>query len=181
MDYLSRAGTGTGGRTEEFGLMLQNLAAVTANYRRAGIQLFVVAYLVRSPGEVAGVPTAPGLPLRVPRSTKPASGLEPFALDLHVRAVGAGECGGGHIAQHLLHRGRTANRIGLECSPVGGVLARQMEGGGDQRAGGHTSGDDEEQAVGGYVGAVIWSVNGYEDRTRWVLVRPGHDARFAQR
>jgi len=60
LDYLSRAGTGTGGRTEEFGLMLQNLAAVTANYRKAGIQLFVVAYLVRSPGEVAGVRAAPG-------------------------------------------------------------------------------------------------------------------------
>ncbi len=55
LDYLSWAGTGTGDRAAEFGLMLQNLAAVAANYRRAGIRLFVLAYFVRSPGEVAGV------------------------------------------------------------------------------------------------------------------------------
>ena len=35
--------------------MLQNLAAVAANYRRAGVRLFVLAYFVRSPGEVQGV------------------------------------------------------------------------------------------------------------------------------
>jgi hypothetical protein len=35
--------------------MLQNLAAVAANYRRAGIKLFVLAYFVRSPGEVRSV------------------------------------------------------------------------------------------------------------------------------
>ena len=34
--------------------MLQNLAAVAANYRRAGVRLFVLAYFVRSPGEVQG-------------------------------------------------------------------------------------------------------------------------------
>ena len=47
LDYLSWAGTGTGtdDRAAEFGLMLQNLAAVTANYRRAGIRFFVLAYL----------------------------------------------------------------------------------------------------------------------------------------
>jgi hypothetical protein len=40
LDYLSWAGTGTGtdDRAAEFGLLLQNLAAVAANYRRAGIQ-----------------------------------------------------------------------------------------------------------------------------------------------
>jgi hypothetical protein len=54
LDYLSWAGTGTGGRSEEFGLLLQNLAAVAANYRMAGIRLFVLAYFVRSPGEMAG-------------------------------------------------------------------------------------------------------------------------------
>jgi hypothetical protein len=32
--------------------MLQNLAAVAANYRRVGIRLFVLAYFVRSPAEV---------------------------------------------------------------------------------------------------------------------------------
>jgi hypothetical protein len=65
LDYLSWAGTSTGDRAAEFALMLQNLAAVTANYRRAGIRLFVLAYFVRSPGEVRGVREALGLPLRV--------------------------------------------------------------------------------------------------------------------
>jgi hypothetical protein len=57
-------------------MMLQNLAAVAANYRRAGIKLFVLAYFVRSSGEVQGVGTALGLPLRVPRLTVPLSGIE---------------------------------------------------------------------------------------------------------
>jgi adenylylsulfate kinase-like enzyme len=54
LDYLGWAGTGTGDRADEFELMLQNLAAVAANYRRAGVRLFVLAYFVRSPGEVQG-------------------------------------------------------------------------------------------------------------------------------
>jgi adenylylsulfate kinase-like enzyme len=37
LDYFSWAGTGTGDRAGEFRLMLQNMAAVAANYRRAGI------------------------------------------------------------------------------------------------------------------------------------------------
>jgi adenylylsulfate kinase len=76
LDYLSWAGTGTGDRAAEFGLMLQNLAAVTANYRRAGIRLFVLAYFVRSPSETAGVQEALGLPLRVVRLTVPLPGIE---------------------------------------------------------------------------------------------------------
>jgi len=54
-----------------FGLMRQNLAAVAANYRRAGIRRFVLAYFVRSRGEVEGVREALGLPLRVARLTVP--------------------------------------------------------------------------------------------------------------
>jgi adenylylsulfate kinase len=69
LDYLSWAGDGTSDRASEFGLMLENLAAVTANYRRAGIRLFVLAYFVRSAGEVRGVREALGLPLRVARLT----------------------------------------------------------------------------------------------------------------
>ena len=76
LDYLSWAGTGTGDRAAEFGLLLQNLTAVTANYRRAGIRLFVLAYFVRSPGEVAGVREALGLPLRVVRLTVPLPAIE---------------------------------------------------------------------------------------------------------
>src|ERR1700729_2947963 len=67
LDYLSWGGTGVGGRADEFGLLLQNLAAVAANYRRAGIRLFVLAYFVRTPDEVQGVREAIGLPLRVLR------------------------------------------------------------------------------------------------------------------
>jgi energy-coupling factor transporter ATP-binding protein EcfA2 len=69
LDYLSWAGDGTSDRASEFSLMLENLAAVAANYRRAGIRLFVLAYFVRSPGEVRGVREALGLPLRVARLT----------------------------------------------------------------------------------------------------------------
>ena len=76
LDYLSWAGTGAGDRAAEFGLMLQNLAAVAANYRRAGIKLFVLAYFVRSSGEVAGVQQALGLPLRVARLTVPLPDIE---------------------------------------------------------------------------------------------------------
>lgn len=71
LDYLSWAGTGSGGRAAEFGLLRQNLAAVAANYRQAGIRLFVLAYLVRSRGEVRGVRDALGLPVRVVRLTVP--------------------------------------------------------------------------------------------------------------
>jgi hypothetical protein len=76
LDYLSWAGTGTDDRMAEFGFMLQNLAAVMANYRRAGIRLFVLAYFVRSPGEVQGVREAAGLPLRVVRLTVPLPRIE---------------------------------------------------------------------------------------------------------
>lgn len=76
LDYLSWAGTGTGGRAEEFGLMLENLAAVAANYRKAGIRLFVLAYFVRNHGEVAGVRKALGQPLRVARLAVPLPDIE---------------------------------------------------------------------------------------------------------
>jgi hypothetical protein len=76
LDYLSWAGTGTDDRTSEFGLMVQNLAVVAANYRRAGIRLFVLAYFVRSPGEVQQVRKALGLPLRVARLTVPLPDIE---------------------------------------------------------------------------------------------------------
>jgi hypothetical protein len=41
--------------------MLQNLAAVAADYRRAGVRFFVLAYFVRSSGEVQSVREALGL------------------------------------------------------------------------------------------------------------------------
>jgi hypothetical protein len=56
--------------------MLQNLAAVGADYRRAGIRLFVLAYFVRGADEVRGVREAPGLPVRVVRLTVPLPVIE---------------------------------------------------------------------------------------------------------
>ncbi len=56
--------------------MLQNMAAVAANYRRAGIRLFVLAYFVRSLSEVGGVREALGLPLRVVRLQVPLHDIE---------------------------------------------------------------------------------------------------------
>ena len=46
--------------------MLQNLAAVAANYRRAGIRLFVLAYFVRNSAEAQEVGKALGLSLHRP-------------------------------------------------------------------------------------------------------------------
>jgi adenylylsulfate kinase len=76
LDYLSWGGVGAGDRAGEFGLMLQNLAAVAANYRRAGVRLFVLAYFVRNSDEVHQVRDALGLPLRVVRLAVPLSGIE---------------------------------------------------------------------------------------------------------
>jgi hypothetical protein len=76
LDYLSWGGTGADDRAAEFGLMLQNLAAVAANYRRAGIRLFVLAYFTRSLREVQGVRETLGLPLRVVRLTVPLPDIE---------------------------------------------------------------------------------------------------------
>ena len=76
LDYLGWAGTGADDRAAEFALMLQNLAAVAANYRRAGIRRFVLAYFVRSRGEVEGVREALGLTLRVARLTVPLPDIE---------------------------------------------------------------------------------------------------------
>jgi hypothetical protein len=76
LDYLSWGGTGADDRAAEFGLMLQNLSAVAANYRRAGIRLFVLAYFVRSADEVRSVREAVGLPLRVVRLEVPLPDIE---------------------------------------------------------------------------------------------------------
>jgi len=76
LDYLSWAGTGTGDRAAEFGLLLENLTAVAANYRRAGIGLFVLAYFAHAPSEVQDVRDALGVPLRVARLAVPLPVIE---------------------------------------------------------------------------------------------------------
>jgi len=50
LDYLSWAGTSTRDRADEFGLMLQNLAVVAANYRRAGIRIVCAGLFCPQPG-----------------------------------------------------------------------------------------------------------------------------------
>jgi hypothetical protein len=76
LDYLSWANPGTSGRAAEFAMMLPNLAAMAANYRRVGVQLFVLAYLVRDASEVDQLQTALGMPLRVVRLAVPLPVIE---------------------------------------------------------------------------------------------------------
>jgi hypothetical protein len=78
LDYLSWAGTSTGidNRAEEFGLLLQNLADVVGNYRRAGIGLFVLAYFLRNGTELRALRKAAGLSLRVARLEVPLADIE---------------------------------------------------------------------------------------------------------
>ena len=76
LDYLSWAGLDTGDRAAEIELMRQNLAAVTPNYRRIGVTLFVLAYFVRSAAEVQAIRTALNLSLKVVRLTVPLSVIE---------------------------------------------------------------------------------------------------------
>ena len=56
--------------------MLENLAAVAANYRRAGVQFFVLSYFVRSPDELQAVRDGLGLPVRAVRLTVPLPVIE---------------------------------------------------------------------------------------------------------
>jgi hypothetical protein len=76
LDYLSWGGTGGSDRAEEFGLLLQNLADVAGNYRRAGIDLFVLAYFVRDGAELQALRKAAGVPLRVARLQVPLADIE---------------------------------------------------------------------------------------------------------
>jgi adenylylsulfate kinase len=76
LDHLSWAGTSASDRAEEFGLLLQNLAAVAGNYLQAGIRLFVLAYFVRDGSELQALRDAAGVPLRVARLHVPLADIE---------------------------------------------------------------------------------------------------------
>jgi adenylylsulfate kinase-like enzyme len=76
LDYLSWGYPGASGRHAEFKMMLQNLTAVVANYRRAGVQFFVLAYFVANAAEIDQVQAALGLPLRVVRLAVPMAVIE---------------------------------------------------------------------------------------------------------
>ena len=76
LDFLSWAGPDTGDRAAELELLCQNLAAVTSNYRRTGVSLFVLAYFVRTAAEIHAIGQALGVPLKVARLTVPLAVIE---------------------------------------------------------------------------------------------------------
>jgi adenylylsulfate kinase-like enzyme len=76
LDYLSWAGPDTGDRAAEIDLLTRNLAAVTPNYRRFGVTLFVLAYLVRTSAEVQAIQQALNEKLKVVRLTVPLAVIE---------------------------------------------------------------------------------------------------------
>jgi hypothetical protein len=76
LDFLGWAATGAADRAGEVRLMLANLAAVAANYRRAGVRLFVLAWFARTHEDVQGIRQALDLPLRVIRLTVPLPAIE---------------------------------------------------------------------------------------------------------
>ncbi|HEY1640826.1 MAG TPA: hypothetical protein VGG35_09080 [Streptosporangiaceae bacterium] len=76
LDFLGWADTGAADRAGEVAMMLANLAAVTANYRRAGVTRFVLAWFARTAEDVQAVAEAIGMPLRVARLTAGLAEIE---------------------------------------------------------------------------------------------------------
>jgi hypothetical protein len=72
LDYLGWAPDDEPG----FPLMLRNLAAVSANYREARINIFVLAYFVCDIETLRGIRGAVGVPLRVVRLSVPLREIE---------------------------------------------------------------------------------------------------------
>jgi hypothetical protein len=71
LDFLGWGGVPGRGRASEVALLAENLAAVTANYRRAGVGRFVLAWFVRTSAELDVIRAAVGMPLRVVRLIVP--------------------------------------------------------------------------------------------------------------
>jgi len=67
VDYLGWGGVPGRDRASEVALTAANLSAVAANYRRAGVGRFVLAWFVRNRGELDAVQQAVGVPVRVVR------------------------------------------------------------------------------------------------------------------
>jgi len=76
LDYLGWGGANFDDPQAGDGLMLRNLAAVAANYRDAGVSVFVLAWFVRGGDALRGVREAVGVPLRVVRLTVPLPGIQ---------------------------------------------------------------------------------------------------------
>ena len=71
VDFLGWGGADFGADSHDHGLTLINLAAVMANYREAGVGLFVLAYFVSDADVLRRVRAAAGVPLRVVRLVVP--------------------------------------------------------------------------------------------------------------
>jgi adenylylsulfate kinase-like enzyme len=71
LDFLIWGGKPGSSELDERQLLVANLAAVTGNYRQAGINLFVLAYFARDAAAVQAIREALGLPMRVVRLTVP--------------------------------------------------------------------------------------------------------------
>ena len=71
LDFIGWAWDDFSDDADEHELTLINLAAVVANYRAAGIGLFVLAYFIADHGVLRRVRDAAGMPLRVVRLTVP--------------------------------------------------------------------------------------------------------------
>jgi Adenylylsulphate kinase len=71
VDFLGWGGADFSGHSAGRWLTLRNLASVVANYREAGVGLFVLAYFVADHDVLRQVREAAGMPLRVVRLTVP--------------------------------------------------------------------------------------------------------------
>jgi hypothetical protein len=71
VDFLGWGGADFSGHSAGRWLTLRNLASVVANYREAGVGLFVLAYFIPDHQTLRGVREAAGVPLRVVRLTVP--------------------------------------------------------------------------------------------------------------
>jgi adenylylsulfate kinase-like enzyme len=71
VDFLGWGGADFSDDSDEHRLTMINLAAVVANYREAGVGLFVLAYFVAGDDVLRRVREAVGVPLRVVRLTVP--------------------------------------------------------------------------------------------------------------
>lgn len=76
LDFLGWGVTDFDAGASTTALMLRNLAAVAANYRAAGIGLFILASFVSSQNELDDIRAAAGVPLRVVRLTAPLATIE---------------------------------------------------------------------------------------------------------
>jgi hypothetical protein len=67
LDFLSWFSTGGEGHGEAPALLIANLSVVAANYRRAGIRRFVLAYAVQDASDLSRIRAALGWPVSVVR------------------------------------------------------------------------------------------------------------------